>query len=117
MRAYVFVDASIDDSWEIVSEIRKNPHAFLADVINGPHPVIAGIECRDPSTVAQTILFDIRKITGVTDITVLLAMETRQEADNLSSGIGGAAMEDSLPVVFTAGKNEGRKKRVKRTGD
>lgn len=79
MRAYVLIDASLNTSREIVTELRKKNGIIVADVVNGPHQIITCIEGKDPASIAQTILFDIRKINGVKDLTVYLGINEGQE--------------------------------------
>ena len=75
MRAYVLIDTSLDNAGKIVAELRKRSGVLLSDVVIGPHPIIALIEGEDPSSIAQTILFDIKKIEGVNDLTVYISTE------------------------------------------
>ena len=115
MRAYVLIDAAEDRAERITAELRKKPDVLLADVINGPHPVIACIEGASPSSIAQTILFDIRKIKGVKDLTVYLGIENgRKEyspdslSDDLSSEIFPVTLseiEGAVPAEKTGRKD------------
>jgi DNA-binding Lrp family transcriptional regulator len=95
MRAYVLIDTSLDNAGRITEELRKRPGILLADIVNGPHPVIALLEGDDPSTIAQTILFDIRKTEGVTDLTVFLS---REEEKNTT-------VQDSARDFSSSGKS------------
>lgn len=87
MRAYVFIDSTRKAAGKITAELQKNPRIVTADVINGPHPVIACVEAENPSLIAQTVLFDIRKINGVKDMTVYLSTD----------GQDGRYSDDILP--------------------
>jgi hypothetical protein len=87
MRAYVLIDTSLGNARRIAVELQRRPAVLLADVINGPHPVIAILEGDDPSTVARAILFDIRKIEGINDLTVYLNSEEQKDTsvqDNIT---------------------------------
>ena len=66
-RAYVMIDTEPDMTGKVVRDLRRRKDIPLADAVNGPHGAIAVVE-------ATTILVNIRKIEGVKDITVYLAM-------------------------------------------
>ena len=84
----------------------------MADLINGPHPVIACLETENPSAMAEMILFGIRMIEGVTDLTVYLSMDGKDTANRNDPSI-----DNILPDLSTgvAGKidNRGRKRNRK----
>jgi hypothetical protein len=95
MRAYILIDTSNGNAREIVAELRQRPGVLLADVINGPHPVIALMEDDDPSTIAQAILFDIRRIKGINDLTVYLSTEEQQEIPARENVLDGIVLDSS----------------------
>jgi hypothetical protein len=122
MRAYVLIDAAAGRAKKITAELRKKSGVMMADVINGPHPVIACIEGINPSSIARTVLFDIRNIKGVNDLTVYLSIEKGQKeysdsiSDDLSSGIFPVALseiEGVIPDSNKAGKNGNKKNKKK----
>lgn len=73
-RAYVLIDADPEMTDRIIQSLRGRRDVRLADAINGPHNVIAVIEGNNASALAAAILVSIRKLKGVRDITVYLAM-------------------------------------------
>jgi hypothetical protein len=78
-RAYVLIDTQSGMAPEVVRKL-KEKGIHQADVINGPHGVIALVEGNNPSDVAVTILNGIRKLDGVTGLTVYLVTEQEQKA-------------------------------------
>lgn len=99
MRAYVLIDASLESARRITAELRKRSGVLLADVVNGPHPIIALLEGDNPLTVAQTILFDIRKVKGVTDLTVYLSTEEQQNTSVQGNMPDSLSLDTSQTVV------------------
>ncbi len=79
MRAYILIDTPKDKASQVVTELRSRREVRLADIINGPTPVIAVLESEDPSSIARVILFDLRRIKGIRDLTVYLSSETPGE--------------------------------------
>ncbi len=79
MRAYVLIDATKKISRKIASELRKRPDVLIADTVNGPYAVITCIEAENPASLAQAILFGIRNIEGVKDLTVYLSTDDDNE--------------------------------------
>ena len=73
-RAYVMIDTEPELTGNVVQVLRRRKDIPLADAVNGPHGAIAVVEGTDAAAVATTILVNIRKIEGVKDITVYLAM-------------------------------------------
>ena len=75
-RAYVLIDTRPGMAGIIVQKLRDTGIAMV-DAINGPHDAIALVQGDSPSDVAVTILNGIRKMEGVTGVTVYLV--TAQE--------------------------------------
>jgi hypothetical protein len=73
-RAYVLIDSDPEMTDRVVQSLRRRRDVRLADAINGPHNVMAVIEDSNASTLAAAILVSIRKMQGVRDITVYMAM-------------------------------------------
>jgi DNA-binding Lrp family transcriptional regulator len=82
MRAYVLVDCLPEEAVSIIEELRRQPGIIMADRVNGPHPIICVVEGEDPANLADRILFRIRKLSGIKDITVYLteSIDTFDEA-------------------------------------
>jgi len=86
-RAYVLVDTERGRASEVVRSLRSQPLVTAADVVNGPYRVIAVIEGSNISTLAKTILVDVRKLDGVKDIIVYMSMP-EEEAEPHSMQLG-----------------------------
>lgn len=115
MRAYVLIDAALKGAKKITSELRKRPMVIVADVVNGPHPVITCLEADNPASLAQAILFDIRKIEGVKDLTVYLSIDGHDIVTN-----NNTLVENNLPDFSESivGKTDNRRsKRNKKSND
>ena len=110
MRAYVLIDSSLDNAERIAAKLRQSSGVLLADVVNGPHPIVALVEGEDHSSIAQTILFDIRKIEGVNDLTVYLSTEEQRNTFVQDSIPGVTSADNSKVVVGEAGRKLGKKK-------
>lgn len=102
MRAYVLIDANKKIARKIASELRKRPDVLIADTVNGPYAVITCIEAENPALLAQAILFGIRNIEGVKDLTVYLSINGDNERkinENLVTiglpGISGSLISDT----------------------
>jgi DNA-binding Lrp family transcriptional regulator len=108
MRAYVLIDAARKSLKKIITELRQRPGVIVADVINGPHPVIACLEADNPAALAQAVLFDIRKIEGVKDLTVYLSMDGQDTTTNYS--LIGSILPDLSASITTQTDNRGRKR-------
>ncbi len=111
MRAYVLIDSTRKAAGKIAAELQDKPGVIVADAVNGPHPVIACVEADNPASIAQTVLFDIRKIEGVKDLTVFLSI------DNYDNRHIGDTVPDSLLPDLTesiTGNTESRRKRSRK---
>ena len=75
MNAYIFIDSLPERADVITDSLRKKESVILADVINGPHNVVAVLEGMDAAALAKTVVFEIRKMQGVQDVTVYIASE------------------------------------------
>ena len=75
MNAYVFIDSIPERACDITSMLRKKDGVILADVINGPHNVVAVLKGMDAAVLAKTVVFEIRRMSGVKDVTVYLAID------------------------------------------
>ena len=109
MRAYVLIDAARKSFKKITAELRQRPGVIVADVINGPHPVIACIEAESPAAMAEVILFDIRKIDGVKDLTVYLSMDDQDTLNSNNSLFDNIL--PNLPAIISAKTDNPERKR------
>ena len=78
MNAYVLIDSLPEQVDNITSMLRKKDGVMLADVINGPHNIIAVLESMDAAGLAKTVVFEIRKMKGVQNVTVYLAINEEE---------------------------------------
>jgi len=113
MRAYVLIDAARKSLNKITSELRQRSEVIVADEINGPHPVIACIEADNPATMAEVILFDIRKIEGVKDLTVYLSMDNRDSINGNNSSIDNILPNLSAIISVKTDNTERKRNRIK----
>jgi hypothetical protein len=109
MRAYVLIDAARKSLKKITAELRQRPEVIVADVINGPHPIIACLEAESPAAMAEVILFDIRKIESVKDLTVYLSMDDQDTINNNNSTIDNIL--PNLSVIISAKTDDSGRKR------
>ena len=75
MNAYILIDSLPERAHVITDSLRKKESVILADVINGPHNVVAVLEGMDTAALAKTVVFEIRRMQGVQDVTVYLAQD------------------------------------------
>jgi hypothetical protein len=115
MRAYVFIDTTRKGAKKIVTELRRRTSVIVTDVINGPHPVIACLEAENPASMAQIILFDIRKIDGVKDLTVYLSMDGKDTTNSHETLIDNILPDFSQNIVSKTDNR--RRKRNKKSDD
>ncbi len=64
-RAYVLIDAEKGQSSSIVIALSEKPGVLAADVIWGPHDVVAIIEADDIDTLMHIVQSDISLIDGI----------------------------------------------------
>jgi len=116
MRAYVLIDTSLDNARRIVTELRKWPAVLLVDIVNGPQPVIAVLEGDDPSAIARTILFDIRRIEGVSDLIVYLKLGPEQQKNtSVQDNTPDFISPDTSQTVIGETKRKSRKKKSRKS--
>lgn len=113
MRAYVLIDAARKSLKKITAELRQRPGVIVADVINGPHPVIACIEAESPAAMAEVILFDIRKIDGVKDLTVYLSVDNQDSINGNDSLIDNILPNLSVIISAKTDNPERKRNRIK----
>ena len=73
-RAYVLINTNHGMVDSVVKSLRSRKDVCLADAINGPYEVIAVIEGNNASAVATAILFSIKKMPGIKEIAVYVAI-------------------------------------------
>jgi len=77
-RAYVLIDVEEAKASEVVMGLRNRLGVAMADIVNGPYRVIAVVEGSNISSIAKTILLDVKKLSGVRDIIVYMVTPEEQ---------------------------------------
>jgi hypothetical protein len=86
-RAYVLIDTDEDRVFEISTRLRGMPGVAMADAVNGPYRVMAVLEGNNLSTIAKTVVVDIRKLGGVKDLIVYTALPTPETVPQGTPGV------------------------------
>ena len=68
-KAYVLIQAEAGSAEPIASALRTKRGVMAADVVTGPHDVIAVIQGQDPNDVASIIVNEIQTTKGVSRTT------------------------------------------------
>ena len=71
-RAYVLIDAEKGQSSSVVIALSQKPGVLAADVIWGPHDVIAIVEADDIDKLMHFIQSDISSVDGITHMDTCL---------------------------------------------
>ncbi len=71
-RAYVLIDAEKGQSSSVVIALSEKPGVLAADVVWGPHDVVAIVEADDIETLIHLVQSDISLIDGITHIDTCL---------------------------------------------
>jgi nitrate reductase NapAB chaperone NapD len=85
-RAYVLIDTDEDRASEISNKLRGMPGVAMADMVNGPYRVMAVLEGNNLSTIAKTVVVDIRKLDGVKDLVVYTALPALEDVTHGEPG-------------------------------
>ncbi len=72
-RAYVLIDVQEDSIAEVARCLREDLGLATVDIINGPYHIVAVMEGRSISSLARTVVVDIRRLSAVRDIVVYLS--------------------------------------------
>ena len=75
MNAYVLIDSLPKLAHKIANNLRNKDGVLIADVINGPHNVMAVLQGIDIDVLAKMVIFEIREMDGVKDVTVYMASD------------------------------------------
>ena len=76
-RAYVLIDAEKGQSSSIVIAICQKPEVVAADVIWGPHDVVAVIEADDIDKLMHFVQSDLSLVDGIAHIDTCLVVTGR----------------------------------------
>jgi hypothetical protein len=72
-RAYVLIDVKEDSIAEVARYLRDDLGLATVDIINGPYHIVAVMEGTSISSLARTVVVDIRKLSAVRDIVVYMS--------------------------------------------
>ncbi len=75
-RAYVLVNVETGKAEEVRGALRGRPGIHSADIVIGPHDVIASIEAADLNEIAALVLNEIHGIPGVRNTLTYPIVET-----------------------------------------
>ncbi len=64
-RAYILIEVEVGYIRHVVESIRDIPGVEFADVVTGPHDVIACVDAPDMAAVAETVTGGMQGIRGV----------------------------------------------------
>ncbi len=64
-RAYILIEVAVGRTTYVTQAIRAIPGVEFAEVITGPHDVIACVEAPDMATMAETVTGRMQGIRGV----------------------------------------------------
>ncbi len=76
-RAYVLIDVEAGKAKDVAEIIRGKTGICAADIVTGPHDIIAVVEGPDAEAVAGVVLNEISLIEGVTHTMTCLVMEAK----------------------------------------
>ena len=64
-RAFILIEVQVGRTNQVAAALRSINGVRFADVITGPHDVIACIEAADMTTVAETVTGQVQGVRGV----------------------------------------------------
>ena len=64
-RAFILIEVQVGRTNQVAAALRQINGVRYADVITGPHDVIACIEAADMATVAETVTGQVQGVRGV----------------------------------------------------
>lgn len=64
-KAYVLIQAETGKAESVVKSLRSKPGVASADLVVGPHDVVAVLSGQDADAIARTVVNDIQAIRGV----------------------------------------------------
>lgn len=85
-RAYVLIDVKEDSAAEVAKYLREDLGLATVDVINGPYRVIAVVEGRSISSMARTIVGDMKRLSAVRDIVVYMSVPEEKTRGRMVAG-------------------------------
>jgi len=76
-RAYVLIDAEKGQSSSVVIALSEKPGILAADVVWGPHDVVAMVEAEDIDSLIHLVQSDISVIDGIARLDTCLVVTGR----------------------------------------
>jgi len=76
-RAYVLIDAEKGQSSSVVIALSEKPGVLAADVVWGPHDVVAMVEAEDIDSLIHLVQSDISVIDGIARLDTCLVVTGR----------------------------------------
>jgi len=76
-RAYVLIDAEKGQSSSVVIALSEKPGVLVADVVWGPHDVVAMVEAEDIDSLIHLVQSDISVIDGIARLDTCLVVTGR----------------------------------------
>ena len=73
-KAYVLIQAEMGSAEAVAGSLRDKPGVVAADVVTGPHDVIAIVQGVDADAVARVVINDIQTTKGVSHTTTYMAV-------------------------------------------
>ncbi len=64
-KAFILIEVQVGRTTQVAEALRGIPGVRFADVITGPHDVIACVEAADMTTVAETVTGQVQGVRGV----------------------------------------------------
>ena len=77
IKGYVLVETAVGRSQDVVHELRSLPRVRRADVVTGPHEVIAVVEVPDLNALGDLVTEGFHKVDGVTRTVTCLRLGGR----------------------------------------
>lgn len=75
-KAYVLIDTAIGKAQSVTEALRSKP-GMTADMVTGPHDIIAVIQAADADGLAKIVINEIHGVPGITRTTTCIAVQTK----------------------------------------
>ncbi|MFC1920045.1 Lrp/AsnC family transcriptional regulator [Chloroflexota bacterium] len=75
-QAYVLIQTEMGKAEAVSNALRGKPGVMAADVVTGPHDVIAVVQGSDSDSVAKTIINELQAVQGVRTTTTYMVINS-----------------------------------------
>ncbi|MBI2906548.1 MAG: Lrp/AsnC ligand binding domain-containing protein [Chloroflexi bacterium] len=75
-KAYVLIDTEIGKVERVAEALCCKP-GMIADIVTGPHDIIAVVQAADPDGVAKTVMTDIHGVPGIVRTITCLVVQSK----------------------------------------